>query len=213
MNSFFKKFIVTISLILIITINIEADTITPPNVQLLGKANGLVYIPEDDLFLYYPNILPGNSIKRTLEIKNHYDYPYELKLRAERVSPKEEYDLLDKLELTIIYKDKVIYKGKISGEYDISLGIFKPGQEETLLAKVELDGPSTGNKYKNKYVQVNWIFTAVRSDFDQDIDKVEPDIPIIDSPKTGDESIYMYIILATLSILFMVKIDSKNRSR
>ena len=50
----------------------------------------------------------------------------------------------------------------------------------------------------------------MRSDFDQDIDKVEPDIPIIDSPKTGDESIYMYIILATLSILFMVKIDSKN---
>ena len=74
MKSFFRKFLVTISLLSIITIQVEAKTLTPPNVQLLGNASGLVHIPEEDLFLYYPNMLPGDSIKRTLEIKNDYEY-------------------------------------------------------------------------------------------------------------------------------------------
>ena len=175
MKSFLRKFLVTVSLLSIITIQVEANTLAPPNVQLLGDANGLVHIPEDDLFLHYPNMLPGDSIKRTLEIKNDYEYPYELFLRAERVSPEEEYDLLNKLELTIKYKDTVIYAGPTSGEYeltdDISLGIFDPGQEETLVAEVLLDGPSTGNEYKNKYAEVDWIFTAIR------IEDVEGGLP------------------------------------
>lgn len=169
MKGFIKTVLITLSLLLIISIKGEASTLTPPNVQLLGNADGLVHISNtEDMFLYRYNMLPGDSVERTLEIKNQYEDSYELFLRAERVSEKEEYDLLDKLDLKITFDDKVIYVGPTSGEYkitdNISLGTFKPGEEATLFAKVELDGPSTGNEYKNKFAQVNWIFTAVRKD-------------------------------------------------
>ena len=222
MKSFLRKFLVTVSLLSIITTQVEANTLTPPNVQLLGNANGLVYIPDDDLFLHSPNMLPGDSIKRTLEIKNHYEYPYELFIRAKRISPEEEYDLLNKLELKITYKDKIIYAGPTSGEYkltdNISLGVFGPGQEETLEAEVKLDGPSTGNEYKNKSAEVDWIFTAIRS---QDITnpQVNPPTDInpdedggIDPPKTGDDSILLYIILVCFSLLFLL-INRKNNNK
>ena len=169
MKGFIKTVLITLSLLLIISIKGEASTLTPPNVQLLGNADGLVHISNtEDMFLYRYNMLPGDSVERTLEIKNQYEDSYELFLRAERVSEKEEYDLLDKLDLKITFDDKVIYVGPTSGEYkltdNISLGTFKTGEEATLFAKVELDGTSTGNEYKNKFAQVNWIFTAVRKD-------------------------------------------------
>ena len=224
MKSFLRKFLVTVSLLSIITTQVEAKELTPPNVQLLGNANRLVHIPGDDLFLHYPNMLPGDSTKRTLEIKNHYEHPYELFLRAERVSSEEEYDLLNKLDLTITYKDKVIYAGPTSGEYklteDISLGVFEPGQEETLVAVVKLDGPSTGNEYKNKYAQVDWIFTAVRSEESGLKDPEEPVKPPTDiggglgglePPKTGDEGILQYILLAGASILILIIVRRSNK--
>ena len=99
MKGFIKTILITLSLLLIISIKGEASTLTPPNVQLLGNADGLVHISNtEDMFLYRYNMLPGDSVERTLEIKNQYEDSYELFLRAERVSEKEEYDLLNKLE-------------------------------------------------------------------------------------------------------------------
>lgn len=221
MKSFLRKFLVTLSLLSIITIQVDATALAPPNVQLLGNADGLVHIPGEDLFLHYPNMLPGDSIQRTLEIKNNYEYPYELFLRAQRVSAEEEYDLLNKLDLKITYKDNVMYAGPTSGEYelteDISLGIFEPGQEETLVARVELDGPSTGNEYKNKNAQVDWVFTAVRS---EESDSLEPKPPTdvggsgsdkVDPPKTGDDGISKYILLGGASVLILLLSKKKSR--
>lgn len=213
MKSFLRKILVTVSLLSIITIQVEAHTLTPPNVKLLGKASGLVHIPGEDLFLHYPNMLPGDSVKRTLKIKNNYEYPYELFIRAKRISPEEKYDLLNKLNLKITYKDKVIYAGPTSGEHklteDISLGTFKPGQEENLVAEVELDGPTTGNEYKNKYAQVDWIFTAIRS---KDANIENPDIKKHGTkpPKTGDEGIFQYLILGVASIVMILALSKKE---
>ena len=104
MKGFIKTVLITLSLLLIISIKGEASTLTPPNVQLLGNADGLVHISNtEDMFLYRYNMLPGDSVERTLEIKNQYEDSYELFLRAERVSEKEEYDLLG----TDIKKDTV----------------------------------------------------------------------------------------------------------
>lgn len=218
MKSFLRKFLVTVSLLSIITIQVEANTLTPPNVELLGNANGLVHIPEDDLFLHYPNMLPGDKVERTIDIKNKYEYPYEIFIRAKRVNPQEEYDLLNKLNLKITYKDKVIYAGPTSGEHEltdnISLGVFKPGQEEKLVAVVELDGPSTGNEYKNKHAQVNWLFTAARYEKQRTHSTEKPDTDLDASedgksnfettPKTGDDGIIKYAILAGASLILLL---------
>lgn len=244
MKSFLRKILVVTSLLSIITtIKVDADTLAPPNVQLLGNANGLVHIPDDDFFLLYPNMIPGDAIKRTLEIKNKYKYPYELFLKAERVSPKEEYDLLDKLDLKIKYKDEVIYEESVNGEdkltKGISLGVFNPGQEENLIAEVKLDGASTGNEYKNKSAQVDWIFTAVRreektnqkgsvnesdkSDKLEEVDKsyqssndvnTDENDMWSESPKTGEDGIFLYVILGITSILLLfMSMKNKNSKK
>lgn len=240
MKSCLRKILVVTSLLSIITtIKVDADTLAPPNVQLLGNANELVYIPDDDLFLQHPNMIPGDYIRRTLEIKNKHKYPYELFLRAERVSPKEEYDLLDKLDLKISYKDEVIYDEAVNGEdkltKGISLGVFNPGQEENLIAEVKLDGASTGNEYKNKSAQIDWIFTAVRSEeeiknndketvdksykvdntdkldqYPSDLESDEDDM-WSESPKTGEDGIFIYVILGITSILLLL-ISRKNKN-
>lgn len=240
MKNFIRKILVVTSLLSIITtIKVDADTLAPPNVELLGNANELVYIPDDDLFLQHPNMIPGDYIRRTLEIKNKHKYPYELFLRAERVSPKEEYDLLDKLDLKISYKDEVIYDEALNGEdkltKGISLGVFNPGQEENLIAEVKLDGASTGNEYKNKSAQIDWIFTAVRSEdeshdndketldksdkvdnkdktdqYPNDLESDEDDM-WSESPKTGEDGIFIYVILGITSILLLL-ISRKNKN-
>lgn len=240
MKSCLRKILVVTSLLSIITtIKVDADTLAPPNVELLGNANELVYIPDDDLFLQHPNMIPGDYIRRTLEIKNKHKYPYELFLRAERVSPKEEYDLLDKLDLKISYKDEVIYDEAVNGEdkltKGISLGVFNPGQEENIIAEVKLDGASTGNEYKNKSAQIDWIFTAVRSEdeshdndketldksdkvdnkdktdqYPNDLESDEDDM-WNESPKTGEDGIFIYVILGITSILLLL-ISRKNKN-
>lgn len=233
MKNFIKKFLVVTSLLSIITtIKVDAHTLTPPNVQLLGNANELVHIPNDDLFLLHPNMIPGDSIIRTLEIKNKHKYPYELFLKAKRVSPREKYDLLDKLDLKIKHKDKVIYDESANGEdkltKGISLGVINPGEEENLIAEVKLDGDSTGNEYKNKSAQVDWIFTAVRKEdgktnesIEESDEKDEPDKPSnsknlnedemwSESPKTGESSIFLYVILGLTSILLLLMSRKNN---
>nr|WP_306343054.1 LPXTG cell wall anchor domain-containing protein [Paraclostridium dentum] len=184
-------------------------------------------------------MIPGDYIRRTLEIKNKHKYPYELFLRAERVSPKEEYDLLDKLDLKISYKDEVIYDEAVNGEdkltKGISLGVFNPGQEENLIAEVKLDGASTGNEYKNKSAQIDWIFTAVRSEEEsknndkETVDKSDKvdntdksdqypsnlesdeDDMWSESPKTGEDGIFIYVILGLTSILLLL-MSRKNKN-
>ena len=209
MKSFIRKILLVTSLLSIITcIKVDAENLNPPNVQLLGNAKSLVHIPGDNLFLYHPNMLPGDSVKRILEIKNKHKFPYELFLKAKRVSQKEEYDLLDKLDLKIKYKDKVIYQALANGENKltdgISLGVINPGQEEKLVAEVTLDGHLTGNEYKNKYVQVDWIFTANRKENNITIKTDENKFDDWrESPKTGESSIFIYVVLALLSIILL----------
>ena len=209
MKGFVRKILLCVSLLTMMTIQVGAATMSPPNVDLLGNADGLVHVPEDDLFLYYPNMKPGDSISGTIEIKNEYDHPYELFLRANRVTDKEKYDLLSKLDLKITYKDKVIYAGPTSGENeltdDISLGVFEPNQKETLTAEVSLDGPSTGNEYKNKTAQVDWIFTALRSDDESEVVQENNDTTDRTPPaKTGDNGIGISIILGCSSVLILL---------
>ncbi|MGL4773489.1 MAG: LPXTG cell wall anchor domain-containing protein [Clostridium sp.] len=178
---------------------------SPPNVRLEGNSEGIVFIPENTPFLVKENMVPGETLERTMVLENKYDSPYEVFLRAERVTPKEEYDLLNKLELTIKYDNQIIYKGRASGENnlinDISLGTIKPGEVKNLIAEVHFDGSTIGNEYKNKKGQVNWIFTAINNK-----QGVKPDT----KPQTGDDSLIPYVILGALSIVILL--INRNKS-
>ncbi|MBB6624398.1 LPXTG cell wall anchor domain-containing protein [Clostridium gasigenes] len=200
-----KIFVIAAALLLLVTEKGWARTLAPPNVKLIGNAEGLVNVPGESPFLQGVNMLPGDNITRQMVIENDYDYPYEIFLKAERVTPKEEYDLLEKLHLKINYNDKTIYNGVIIGENllvdNISLGVINPGENKILIGEVELEGSTIGNEYKNKYGEIKWIFTAVRK---------ETSIKI---PYTGDKGILPYVIVAILSLGGIITITIVGRRK
>lgn len=218
MNKKIKSLITTVSLLSIMTIQAEALHKVPPNVELLGNAEGIVYVPGDEPFLFGEDMSPGDKVTRTLEIKNKYDKVYELYMQAERVTPPEKYDLLDVINLKISYKDEVIYEGPVSGEdgltENIELGLFEPGDEENLTAVAELDPSATNPAYLNKTAQVNWIFTAQAKESSKPI---EPEVnnpsqnkPSNSTPQTGDQGIYAYLALGGASLLGLYNIRRKK---
>ena len=210
MKRYLKCIVMTLSLLLVVNVQGVLAQTLPSNVHLVGDADGIIFIPSEEGFLQKSNMLPGDSVERTMIIENKYEQPYTLYMRAERTTPKEEYDLLTKLQLKITYKDEVIYEGPVSGENgledDIELGVFKPGDKAKLHAVATLDGPTTGHEYMNKNGEVDWIFTATSENPD-----VKPDKNPSDTPETGDRSMVSYATVALVSLMLLVVVAMKNR--
>lgn len=211
MKRYLKCIVMTLALLLVLNVQWVLAQTLPSNVHLIGNKDGImISLPgEEKNFLYKDGMLPGDSVDREIIIKNKYEKPYTLYMRAERSTPKEEkYDLLTKLELKITYKDEVIYEGPVSGENglleDVELGTIKPGDEARLHAVVTLDGPSTGHEYMNKEDDVNWIFTATSEDVPT---SKQPN----DAPKTGDNSVVSYAAVALGSLMLLIVVAKKNR--
>ena len=222
-----KIFIISIVLSQISLVYAFAENIKlPSNVELVGNAEGMILIPGEERFLESLNMLPGDSVTRQLVIKNTYSSEYEIYLRAERVNTADEFDLLSKLQLSIVYDSEQIYEGPASGEKaegamanNISLGTLKPGEEKFLNAKVVLPGELVGNDYKNKEAEVNWIFTAIRKD--NLVPPIEPEIPLVEPeviptvkpilPQTGEDfgSMAVQLTLAGIIILCGIKLIKK----
>ncbi|WP_294352227.1 hypothetical protein [uncultured Clostridium sp.] len=136
------------------------------------------------LFLNGEGMLPGDSVERSMKLKNTYKYPYTISLTGNR-NPEDidkEYDLLDKinLDLTIIKEDKTeekVYSGFIFDgnkvKVDLKLCTLNPGEEVTLNALATLDGQSTTNEYMGRKAAVEWIFRV-----DGDDTKINPEGPV-----------------------------------
>lgn len=222
MKRYLKCIVMTLSLLLVLNVKGVLAQTLPSNVHLVGDDDGiLISLPEgEDSFLYKDEMLPGDSVERTMTIENKYQQPYALYIRAERVGIEkvEKYDLLEKLQLKLTFKDKVIYEGPVSGKdgliEDIELGTIQPGDEAKLHAVVTLDGPSTGHEYMNKEGAVDWIFTATSEAPYPEPDPeepVEPDKKPNDAPKTGDNSVVSYAAVALGSLMLLVVVAKKNR--
>lgn len=208
MKNIFKILVLSLSLLLITGTVGDAAELAPPNVELEGNADGIVYIPGDEPFLEFKGMVPGDRIKRRLVLSNKFTDSYEVFIRAERISEKEEYDLLEKLKMKISYNNSLLHDGNATGwesiKENISLGKIAPGESKELVAEVELDGPSTGNEYKDKRGEVNWIFTAVRIPSE---DNLMPSNP----PKTGDDGVLGYISVSALCFIIFKVINRKGK--
>lgn len=223
MKNIFKILVLSLSLLLTTGTVGDAAELAPPNVELEGNAEGIVYIPGNEPFLEFKGMVPGDKIKRRLVLSNKFTDSYEIFIRAERISEKEEYDLLEKLKMKIEYDNSTLHEGDATGQQSIatnvSLGKINPGENKELVAEVELDGPSTGNEYKNKSGEVKWIFTAVRTPSEDessggDDQSNNNSIGTNSSskpPKTGDNGVLGYLIaIASCFIIFKV-INRKGR--
>ena len=131
MKNLIKSFLFTMAFLLIICKPGVASTFATPNVELEGNADGIVFIQGDEPFLWSDNILPGDKLERNILLNNKHKDSYKIFMRAERINKKESYDLLEKIELKVIYDGNCIYDGFVSGqnglENNIYLGEVKPG--------------------------------------------------------------------------------------
>lgn len=208
MRKVINVFMLSLALLLITGTEGYARSFAYPNVELEGNADGIVYIPGNEPFLEAKNMVPGDNLKRTLILSNKFNDTYEIFLRAERVTPKEEYDLLEKLNLKIDYNNNLLYSGNATGEPDlegnISLGKINPGESKELVAEVSLDGPTTGNEYKGKKGDVNWIFTAIRIPSEESNQNITV-------PKTGDSGVLVYLAISIVCLILLLLSNRKEK--
>ena len=231
MKNLIKSFLFTMVFLLIIYKPGVASTFATPNVELEGNADGIVFIQGDEPFLWSDNILPGDKLERNILLNNKHKDSYTIFMRAERINKKESYDLLEKIELKVIYDGNCIYDGFVSGqnglENNIYLGEVKPGESKKLEAFAEFPGKEAGNEYKNKKAQVDWIFTAVKDSYGKEdsslyIDNCKENDVInikdkIDKktivPDTGDTGVGIYLVLIIISFLLLAIVNSKRKEK
>ncbi|HAT4339591.1 TPA: LPXTG cell wall anchor domain-containing protein [Clostridium perfringens] len=229
MKNLIKSFLFTMTFLVIICKPGVASTFATPNIELQGNANGIVFIQGDEPFLWSDNMLPGDKFERSILLNNKYDNSYKIFMRAERVSKKEDYDLLEKTKLKVLYDGNCIYDGAISGqnglENNIYLGSVEPGECKKLEAFAEFPGSELGNEYKNKKGQVDWIFTAVRvgdednenisggkeineGNIGSNKNNIKDIIKKIIVPKTGDSSLILYFIIFSLCSIVLLALNN-----
>ncbi|WP_415329953.1 LPXTG cell wall anchor domain-containing protein [Clostridium perfringens] len=208
MRKVINVFMLSLALLLITGTLGYARSFAYPNVELEGNADGIVYIPGNEPFLEAKNMVPGDNLKRTLILNNKFNDTYEIFLRAERVTQKEDDDLLEKLKLKIDYNNNLLYSGNATGEPEleenISLGKVNPGESKELVAEVSLDGPTTGNEYKGKKGDVNWIFTAIRIPSEESNQNITV-------PKTGDSGVLVYLVISIICLILLLLSNRKEK--
>ena len=147
------------------------------NIILRGSAAGLVDTLGDAPFLRAENMLPGDSVRSKLLIRNDYKYPYRITLTGRRVeNPQEKnydfennFDLMNMIRVKIYYEgeDKVLYNNTLFDEHhdtisaEIDLGEFEPGDMKQLVAEATFE-PEMDYNYMNKALVVEWVFYAER---------------------------------------------------
>lgn len=226
-----KILILVISLLLGITTKGMAAGLPSPNVTLEGNGVKFLYNDKDGKkFLEKYEMLPGDSTNGTITIKNNLDEPFNVYLRTEDLD-EDEKEMSKVLDLSIKYEGKSIYNGNLLGHDNlgngIELGVVNPGEEKLLDASVTLNGKATDNKYRNKSVDVDWIFTAVGTKDNKKIssidDGINSSINNLDGiaqkikgvlPKTGYEYIFgllVGLIIVVVGILLLLNKKKKNK--
>lgn len=217
MNWIYKTlFIIFITIIIIPFNDIKADTIgeiARDNIdsELVIGRNNLFNNDATSVFINASNLMPGDYIEKNLRIKNKSNKVFNIVMNAEEITNKEdEFYLLDKLEITLIYDNKVIYKGQAS-DIDIlknnyiNLGKIIKNNESILKVISKLDGSSVGNDFQNKYgvFNINFFITEEYEDYSKWHNK------LFKLPQTGKDNIIYVVLISALSILFGYKLIKK----
>lgn len=211
MNWIYKALsIIFITIIITPFNNVKADTINGISIDnieselIIGNNNLFNNNEEISVFISASNLMPGDYIEKDLLIKNKSNKVFNIVMNAEEITNKEdEFYLLDKLEITLIYDDKVIYQGKAS-DIDIldnnyiNLGKIIKSDESVLKIIAELDGSSVGNDFQSKdgTFNINFFINEEYEDYSNYPNNVSK------LPQTGKDNIIHVVLISALSILF-----------
>lgn len=149
---------------LLVPVPTQATTILPANIELVGDAVELAFSETTDPgFVYSEAFLPGQSVQRTLTIRNTKAVPFRLSFELERSSSAMEADLLSQIDIQIYEGTTLLCSGVIDeNNCDVRqlYATLLPGDVRTL-TMIATFNQAAGNEYKNKTAQYDWIFDAV----------------------------------------------------
>ena len=202
-----------------------------------GEAEYFVFLPEStDLFQNMKNLMPGDSVSQDILVKNNENKLARIYLRAEPVN-EEYYEFLSYMTLTVVQDGSVILSESLANEpgdlaYNVLLGEFKPGEETTLTATLNVD-IEMGNEFQMDEGRIIWIFSVIEDDLPTEEPSLVPGVPeqpsgvpvpeetttnqhLSDDPQTSDNTkLVLFAIIFGLSIVFgiiIVVVLKKNDS-
>ena len=171
---------------------------------------GSSYSPTD-LFTEYKGLMPGDSVRQDITVKNDSSYGVKVKLYVRSHGAHEDsVDFLSKLHLTVAKSEnnEMAYMfdaaaDQTGGMTDwVYLGTLYSGGEVNLI--LNLDIPiELGNEYQDAIGYIDWEFKAEELPIDPDDPK---------PPQTGDNSnLYLYAMLASVSGIALVILIPKRK--
>ncbi|SUY46086.1 response regulator receiver and SARP domain protein [Clostridium putrefaciens] len=122
-------------------------------------------------------------------------------------------DLFKQLQMTVNYDGEELYSGSLGdfSKENLYLADFQKGDSKEIDINVYLQGEETDNRYQDKYIKSQWIFTA-NVDGNQKMDKAKGN-NIWGLPKTGGVSLITLCVAGVALMLVGVEKLLTNKER
>ena len=172
---------------------------------------GSSYSPTD-LFTEYKGLMPGDSVKQNITVKNDPSYGVKVKIYVRSLGAHQEsVDFLSKLHLKVAKseKNKMAYMFDATADQTaemtdwVYLGTLYSGGEVNLL--LNLDVPiELGNEYQDAIGYIDWEFKVEEL-------PIDPNDP--QAPQTGDNSqigLWFAVMLGSLFLMIILLVWSKK---
>ena len=164
-----------------------------------------------DLFTEYKGLMPGDSVKQNITVKNDSSYGVKVKLYVRSLGAHEDsIDFLSKLHLTVAKSEhnEMAYMFNAAADQTdgmtdwVYLGTLYSGGEVNLV--LTLDIPiSLGNEYQDAIGYIDWEFKAEEL-------PIDPEDPL--PPQTGDKiNLYLCATLVSLGGITLIILISKRK--
>lgn len=181
-----KRFAVLFLTVLLIALAAQ-PAFAAGQVSYQGQASRFIFTPGSkhsptDLFESFKNVMPGDSVKQTIEVRNDVSNGVKIRIYLRAVGAVEGADFLSQLSLTVAKHNdgSKMFAAAASEKADLAewtlLGTLYSGGKEEL--DVTLDVPVTlGNEFQDAVGKLAWEFKIEEL-------PTEPDDPT--PPPTGD---------------------------
>ena len=211
--------------------SVSAAETNLPDGFLLGDENGINVSKDGGYFFNLEDLRPGDTIKRTLTIKNFRDEAYDLRLVIEPKSKSGKIDLIENMSMQILFEDQEVYQGNLStskdGSKEVPFGLIAARSEKQAVIQLTMNDIEKWNKLYysgSSEAEVEWQFIATASE--KPTDESKPGVPKSPDgsqgtgpasggkiyPRTG-EILSSGFVLIGLILVAIVYIQSSKRKR